>query len=194
LTASSLEMSKACKPKAMPYPDKSYPLDDSVPCLGNIAASVTGLGNTIASLTEIEKKCKVDQLTCVSATTDVLSTIAGMGGAIYATLSGSCVVDKALGVHNECVVSTVHAVKSLMIVGSAGLSVSKDCKMAESSRLWESGTKVTAASAFTPLNTGLAALFPFTAVVAFIRGTREAKAGFSGVAVQEDTNELLESQ
>jgi hypothetical protein len=192
LTASSLEMSKACKPKAMPYPDRKYPLDDSVPCLGNIGASVTGLGNTIAQLAQIEKKCKADKLSCVSATTDVLSSIAGMGGAIYATLSGSCVVDKALGVHNECVVATVHAVKSLMTVGSSGLTLSKDCKLAESSRLWESGDKVmTAASAFTPLNTGLAALFPFTAVVAFIRGTREAKAG---VAAPEDASELLESQ
>jgi len=174
LTAASLEMSKACKPKVLPYPDQKFPLDDSVPCLGNIAASVSGLGNTIAGLAEIEKKCKANKLSCATHTMDILSTIASMGGAIYGTVSGSCIVDKALGVQNECVVSTIHAAKSLMTVGSAGLTLSGDCKLAES-RLWEAGSQVSPTmSAFTPLNTALAALFPFTAVVAFVRGSRKA--------------------
>jgi len=190
LTASSLEMSKACKPKVLPYPDKKYPLDDSVPCLGNIAASVTGLGNTIAGLSAIEKKCKASSMDCATHTMDILSTIAGMGGALFATVSGSCVVDKALGENNECVVASVHAAKSLMSVGSAGLTLSGACKLA-GSRLYETESKVSMASSFTPLNTALCALFPFTAVVAFIRGTRQAKAS---VAAPEEVGELLESQ
>jgi hypothetical protein len=34
---------------------------------------------------------------------------------------------------------------------------------------------VTASSNFTPLNTALAAFFPLTAIIAFVRGTRDAK-------------------
>jgi hypothetical protein len=137
LTAASLEMSASCK-KETPGVGKTYPLDNSVPCLGNIAASITSLGSAIAGLTHIKETCK-DKLQCYSATMGVLSTIAGMGGAIYATVSGSCIVDKALTPYNECVVSTVHAAKSLMAVGSAGLTLSEDCHMAPKSLYEETG-------------------------------------------------------
>jgi len=189
LTATSLEMSTACKPKTATEFGRKFPLDDSVPCLGNIGASVTGLGNTIAKLTAI-KDCG-NKLDCVTSTMDILSTIAGMGGAIYATVSGSCVVDKALGIHNECVVAAVNGAKDLMSVGSAALTLDKECKLGGGSRLYENAEKMPEVSSFTPLNTGLAALFPFTAVVAFVRGTRDAKKNVATERELEDTEALM---
>merc|ERR1719174_485690 len=190
LTATSLEMSTACKAKTITKFGKKYPLDDSVPCLGNIAASVTGLGTTIAGLATIKDKCK-DKVDCYAASLDILSTIAGMGGAIWATVSGSCIVDQSLGPHNECVVAAVNGAKDLMAVGSSALTLDRDCKLSGGSRLYEETDKVSAG--FAPVNTGLAALFPFTAVVAFIRGTRDAKTNVatSGERELEDTEALM---
>merc|ERR1719399_681285 len=143
LTATSLEMSTACKAKEITTFGKKYPLDDSVPCLGNIAASVTSLGSTIAGLANIKDKCK-DKLECYSASLDILSTIAGMGGAIFASVSGSCIQDESLKPHNECVVATVNGAKDLMAVGRAGLTLDRDCKMSGGSRLFEETEKVSA--------------------------------------------------
>jgi len=192
LTATSLEMSTACKPKTITKFGKKFPLDDSVPCLGNIAASVTSMGTAIAGLATIKEKC-TDKLECYAASLDILSTIAGMGGAIFATVSGSCIVDKSLTPHNECVVAAVNGAKDLMSVGSAALTLDRDCKLSGGSRLYEDMEKMPAVSGFTPLNTGLAALFPFTAVVAFIRGTRDAKTNVatSGERELEDTETLM---
>jgi hypothetical protein len=187
LTAASLEMSASCKAQKAGS-GKTYPLDDSVPCLGNIAASITSLGSTVAGLVQIKETCKDDLLNCYASSLDILSTIAGMGGAIYASVSGSCIQDKALKPYNECVVATVHAAKSLMSVGSAGLTLSEDCHMAPKS-LYEETGKVLEASPFTPVNTALAAFFPLTAVVAFIRGTRDAKN-----SVSSGEHELVDAQ
>jgi len=190
LTAASLEMSTACTPKTVTASGKKYPLDDSVPCLGNIAGSVTGLGTAIAGLATIKDKCQ-NKLDCYAASLDILSTIAGMGGAIWATVSGSCIVDKSLGPHNECVVAMVNGAKDLMAVGSAGLTLDRDCKMSGGSRLFEETEKVSAVAGFTPVNIGLAALFPFTAVVAFIRGTRDAKKTVAADHELEDAESLM---
>jgi hypothetical protein len=187
LTAASLEMNTACKPKTITTFGKKYPLDDSVPCLGNIAGSVTGLGTAIAGLATIKDKCK-NKLDCYSASLDILSTIAGMGGAIFATISGSCIVDKSLGPHGECVAAMVSGAQSLMSVGSSALTLDRDCKLSGGSRLFEE-EGFRAQPGFAPVNIGLAALFPFTAVVAFIRGTRDAKGNVA--VVSEDAESLM---
>jgi hypothetical protein len=108
---------------------------------------------------------------------DILSAIAHMGECIWQTVEGSCVIDSKLKPYNNCVQATVHASESLLAIGSAGLTLSSDCKMHGPSKLYESSDLKmgTTSNMFTPLNTGLAALFPLTAVVAFIRGTRDAK-------------------
>jgi len=181
LTSASLEMSASCKKH--PTVDKqTYPLTGNANCLGNIGGAITSLGSTIADLTQVKKKCS-DAAHCTASVLDILSAIANMGNCIWATVEGSCVFDGNLIPYNNCAVATVAASEALLSIGSSGLTMAADCKLVgPSSRLYESsGSKADAASnMFTPLNTGLAALFPLTAVVAFIRGTRDAKKNLGG--------------
>jgi hypothetical protein len=181
LTSASLEMSAACKPQVGDG-SKEYPLTGNANCLANIGGALTSLGATIADLTQVKKKCG-DAAHCTASVLDILSAIAHMGECIWQTVEGSCVIDGNRKPYNNCVQATVHASEALLSIGSAGLTLASDCKMVGGSRLYESsGNKVdTASNMFTPLNTGLAALFPLTAVVAFIRGTRDAKKNLGDV-------------
>jgi hypothetical protein len=187
LTAASLEMSVACKPQT-PGAGKKFPLTANANCLPNIAGALTSLGSTIADLTQIKKKC-TDNAHCYAETLDTLSAIAHMGECIWQTVEGSCIIDSALAPMNNCVQAIASGAKNLMAIGSSALTVASDCKLLEPTKLYEAaGPQVTAVSAFTPLNAGLAALFPLTAVVAFVRGTRDAKKDFSG------EHELVDSE
>jgi len=191
LTSASLEMSAACKPQ-LAAEGKEFPLTGNANCLANIGGALTSLGSTIADLTQVKKTCG-DAAHCTASVMDILSAIAHMGECIWQTVEGSCVIDSALKPYNNCVQATVHASESLLAIGSAGLTMASDCKMVGPSKLYESSDlkMSTTSSMFTPLNTGLAALFPLTAVVAFIRGTRDAKKNLGGA--QEDIQPLQSS-
>lgn len=174
LTATSLEMSKSCKHHEHEH-GKEFPLDDNVACMGNIAASITGLGSTVSKLLQVKKKCE-DKAECYAETMEIIATVAEMGEAIWSTFSGSCIINKALEPYEDCVVAFTEGTKDLMELGSSALLVSEDCKMTEPSALYEvAGTKASTISKFTPANLALTALLPLTGAAAFVRGTRDAK-------------------
>jgi len=143
-------------------------------CVLDIKNTAKNFLKAIKALLSIEDKCDDGRRKCASNSLKVAGALAGLGEYLAASI-GDCEPPSNMAHDAECAQESIMIVHSLMKVSEAGIEISKKCKEEDRvARLYTDDGKAEGGSSSVTL--ALAALLPISAVLAFVAGSRFAKA------------------
>jgi hypothetical protein len=173
LTATSLDISQSCVDIVPASATYKFPFAEREECIDKIGDLFNQLGASIILGKHIsEGKCSTPA-SCWAQSLDLINIIMSMADDIWVLFTSFCIVDTGAVPYAGCVGDVIDAVQEISGVGAAALTMGTCSQESLASRKYDSEVlQMVGIFGFSAVNIGLAALLPFTAIVAFALGRR----------------------